>query len=726
MEKMPSQTQNKVNAFLVGLVLMALAWVAASWMDANLFGRGTFSQQLIAPELHEIAMRLLIFCVVLLMMIYSLRAAGVQARLKDSLSEAQHHYLTEKARSEAILSALSDAISVQDLNLKVLYQNQAHKNLVGEHGGEYCYAAYQHKDHVCEGCHLVQSFSDGFCHRREASATTERGVRHVEIFSSPLRDANGTIIAGIESVRDITERREAEEKLRIQQAAMEAAMDGIAIFSETRGFIYMNPSFLVLFGYESPADLLSASWRVLYPPEESARYERENRPTFLRDGRWRGELIGKRRDDSTLPLEISLTRIEGGDVILVARDITAQKRFEQENEALSQDLAERAAALLATNKELLTAKNRAEEEKNKSEAIIAAMGEGVSIQSLDFKVLYQNKVHQDIVGGSFVGSHCYQVYACHEKICEGCPVIRCYKDGLIHKLFKILPSGTPIEVTASPLRDSGGTIIAGIEVVRDMTQHVKSEQALQAQANVLQQQTRDLIATNRELESFSYTLSHDLRSPLTRIYVAAQALAEMYGEVLDENGRLFLHSICDASEHMEELIEAILGLSGVARSELHAEEVDLSGLVAVIAAELHVPEPERRVDFVLAAGVTAFCDLRLMKVALENLVGNAWKYSRNISGARIEFGVTERDGEAIYFVRDNGAGFDMRDADGLFMPFKRLHASKDFPGTGIGLATVQRIIERHGGNIWAEAAVGKGATFYFTLKQLNSISLTSV
>ena len=705
----------------MGCVILVVFWLLDEMLDALFFKEGFFVEPV---AIHDVFMRLMVSILLLVVLLYVWRVATLQARLKKALIEAQDRYNAEKARSEAILSAMSDAISVQDLNFKILYQNQAHKEMMGEHEGEYCYAAYQQKDAICEGCHLARSFRDGFRHRREVSTVTDRGTRYVEIVSSPLRGADGKIIAGIESIRDITERREADEKLRMQQAAIEATMDGIAIFGESRGFVYANQSFLELFGYDTAGDIISSSWRVLYPPGEVARYEREGRPMFLRDGRWRGELTGMRRDGSTFPMEISLTRIEVGDVILVARDITEKKRIDLEIQTLGRDLADRATALLAANKDLLAAKNRSEEEKNKSEAIIAAMGDGVSIQALDFKVMYQNQVHQEIVGGNFVGSYCYQAYSCRDKVCDGCPVTKCYKDGQIHRLTKILPSGTPIEVTASPLRDAEGNIIAGIEVVSDMTQHVRAEQALKDQAAFLQQQTFDLLASNKELESFSYTLSHDLRSPLARIYLAGQALDEMYGDILDENGRMSLNAISEGSEHIEALIEAILALSGVTRSEMHTEDVDLSGIAETISTELQITEPERRVGFVIETGGTSFCDPRLMKIALENLLGNAWKYSRKTPLARIEFGVSERNGETVLFVRDNGAGFDMKKAGELFTPFKRLHASNDFPGTGIGLATVQRVIERHGGTVWAEAEAGKGAAFYFTLKQNSSPSLS--
>ena len=841
MDRNLSYKKSRNSIILVGIALMIFSWLADTVMDTVHIGERSLTENLFSPNLHDLFMRLMVIGFLLLMMIYALWSARQQACLQVSLDEAKDQCEAEKARAESVLAAMTDAVCVQDTDMKIIYQNQAHKEVMGDRLGEYCYAAFQQKDDVCEGCNLIETFRDGLCHHREASAVTAHGERHFEIFSSPIRDASGTIVAGVESVRDITERREAEEKLRLQQAAMEAAMDGIAIFRRTEGFVYANQFYAELYGYESADEILGKPWQILYPPDEVARFERDARPQFLREGKWRGELIGNRTDGSTVPLEISLTIVGEENVIAVARDIADQKRYERDNEALSKDLAERATALFVVNKELEGAKKLAEEERNKSNAIIAAMGNGVSIQSLDYKVMYQNQVHRDIVGGSFIGSYCYQTYACRDELCEGCPVEKSYKDGLIHKLIKVMPSGNHVEITASPLRDSQGEIIAGIEVVRDITHHRETEEALKAQADFLQklidtipnpifykdaeghylgcnrafeamlnlskemivgktvhdvlpaelacfidsidqglcevpgvrtyetpfvtadgglrdmlcmkaaykgtdgklgglvgvmiditerkqredeikslneslqQQTMEVVAANKELEAFSYTLSHDLRTPLTRIYLAAEALAEMYGELLDDNGRMLLENVCDASEQMEDLIEAILGLFSVTRSEMRAEKVNLSEIAASVSVELQMTAPERKVEFVIAQGLTASCDPDLMKVALENLLGNAWKYSRKTPNARIEFGVDQREGENVYYIRDNGAGFDMKDADKLFTPFKRLHVSRDFPGTGIGLATVQRIIERHGGRIWAEGAVDKGATFFFTL-----------
>jgi light-regulated signal transduction histidine kinase (bacteriophytochrome) len=206
-----------------------------------------------------------------------------------------------------------------------------------------------------------------------------------------------------------------------------------------------------------------------------------------------------------------------------------------------------------------------------------------------------------------------------------------------------------------------------------------------------------------------------LRAPLRAIDGFSQALLEDYGEQLDSAGQNHLQRVRLAAQRMSTLIDDLLNLSRVTRSEMRREKLDLSAVFRSIAEELQREQPSRKVDFVITDGLTVEGDSRLLRVAIENLVGNAWKYTSAHSCARIEFGLKQDNGRPAYFVRDDGAGFDQRYSDRLFGAFQRLHAMTEFPGTGIGLATVQRIIRRHGGEIWAEGAVEKGATFYFTL-----------
>ena len=231
----------------------------------------------------------------------------------------------------------------------------------------------------------------------------------------------------------------------------------------------------------------------------------------------------------------------------------------------------------------------------------------------------------------------------------------------------------------------------------------------------LQRRDIELAAVNEELEAFNYSVSHDLRAPLRTIDGFSQALLEDYEDKLDDEGKDYLGRTRAASQRMGRLIDDLLNLSRVTRREMRFEEVDLSAIARQVVVELEEGESGRDVTFEITEGAVTMGDPNLLRTVLDNLIGNAWKFTGNHPTAKIEFGITEDDGRPAYFVRDDGAGFDMEYADNLFGAFQRLHGMTEFPGTGIGLATVQRIIHRHGGRVWAEGKVEQGAAFYFTL-----------
>jgi light-regulated signal transduction histidine kinase (bacteriophytochrome) len=269
-----------------------------------------------------------------------------------------------------------------------------------------------------------------------------------------------------------------------------------------------------------------------------------------------------------------------------------------------------------------------------------------------------------------------------------------------------------------PVRDADGKIYAMGAVVSDITERKEAEAAIAQLNRTLEQRAAELEAVNRELESFSYSVSHDLRAPLRSIDGFSQVLLEDYADRLDEEGRDALRRVRAASQRMGQLIDDILNLSRVARSEMRRETVDLSAIARAVADELRTRDPEREVEFLIQEGVTAAGDARLLRVVLENLLGNAWKYTSRHQRARIEFGTVRRgDGARVYYVRDDGAGFDMAYSGKLFGAFQRLHADAEFPGTGVGLSIVQRIVHRHGGEVWAEGRVEAGAVFRFVLAE---------
>jgi PAS domain S-box-containing protein len=257
----------------------------------------------------------------------------------------------------------------------------------------------------------------------------------------------------------------------------------------------------------------------------------------------------------------------------------------------------------------------------------------------------------------------------------------------------------PIDVSLSPLQLPGGNLVCC--AVRDITHQRNTERALEL--------------ANRELEAFSYSVAHDLRAPLRGVNGFAQILLEGYADKLDDEARDCLQEIRKNAVRMGALIDALLALSRVTRSELSPSWVDLSSVAQEIWAQLKTTEPRRRVAVSIDDDLKAYIDPTLGRVLLDNLLENAWKSTRDVVSARVELGAYAEGDQRVFFVRDNGAGFDPSYADKLFVPFQRLHTVSEFPGTGIGLATAQRIVHRHGGRIWAWGEVGAGAAFYFTL-----------
>jgi light-regulated signal transduction histidine kinase (bacteriophytochrome) len=271
---------------------------------------------------------------------------------------------------------------------------------------------------------------------------------------------------------------------------------------------------------------------------------------------------------------------------------------------------------------------------------------------------------------------------------------------------------------AGELRGGGWAVLSlalGAGLALCLVARRRASQLAAVRERALAARSRELLAVNRELEAFSYSVSHDLRAPLRAIDGFGRTLADEHGSTLDAEGRELLDRIRAAGRRMSLLVEDVIQLSRVTRAGLLREDVDLSALVRAIAAELADREPSRAVAVVVQDGVRASGDPRLLRIGLANLLENAFKFTRDAPTPRVEFGAREAPEGRVYHVRDNGAGFDMAYASRLFTPFQRLHAASEFEGTGIGLATLQRIVHRHGGEVWAEGAPRQGAAFHFTL-----------
>ena len=340
------------------------------------------------------------------------------------------------------------------------------------------------------------------------------------------------------------------------------------------------------------------------------------------------------------------------------------------------------------------------------------------IQSCNNKLkefFFPQKEISDVVGKLCNDEICRNSHPDNECACEmilgGMEIARINSFEFGDRIFKVV---------ATPIKSRDGEIEDLVVVYNEITDLKKAEEQL-SRLNFdlesrIRERTLQLELANEELETFCYTVSHDLRAPLRHISGFASILSEDCSDQLDDLGRNCLERIDKASSRMGALIDELLRLSKVSQAEMNLVDFDLSRSAARIVAMFRDTEPERKVRIVIADGVSAKCDALLMEMVLQNLIGNAWKYSAANPDALIEFGTVTEHGEKWFFVRDNGAGFDMAYSKKLFQVFERLHGNQ-FEGTGVGLATAHRIIARHGGKIWADAAVGKGATFYFSLPQ---------
>jgi len=488
-----------------------------------------------------------------------------------------------------------------------------------------------------------------------------------------------------------------EERFR---SVAQTASDAIITIDTSGDIVFWNRVAQAMFGYSADEALGKSLTFVMPQRFHEAHKKGLKRVVSTAETKIIGktvEMAGVRKTGSEFPLELSVATWKSGEETFftaIIRDVTERKRAEyalRESEEKFRNLAEQSPNMIFINK-----KGRVVYANKKCEEITGYTREEFYSPHFNFLSLIAPE-SRDLIKASF---------GRHLKGDEVAP----YEYTLITK------GGSKIDsiLTTKLIKYEGENAILG--TVTDITERKRAEQEIQELNEILEFRAQELAAANKELEAFSYSVSHDLRAPLRTIDGFSRALLEDYGNKLDETGKDYLQRVHAGTQHMRQLIDDLLNLSLVIRTKITREETDLSELARNIAVELKKTQPDRQVQFVIQEGVLVQGDPRLLREVLENLLGNAWKFTQNRSQAKIEFGETGTEGKKVYFVRDNGAGFDISYADKLFVPFQRLHSTAEFSGNGVGLAIAGRIIDRHGGRIWAEGEVEKGATFYFTLR----------
>jgi len=526
-------------------------------------------------------------------------------------------------------------------------------------------------------------------------------------YASPNADPTAravgfVVIAGLASVllALVQNRRLRLSEERDFVSALLDTAEALVMLLDTQGrIVRLNPACERATGYSSEEAKGRYPWDLLLPPERAGQFRTHFQELVAGGPSSRLETTFLTKEGDRRHLILSDTSLAGHEgtvdfILCTGIDVTEEKRAEEERLRLGSIVESSDDAIIGKTLNGIIESWNSGAERLFGYSAEEAIGRPISFLATPETVHEIPAILARIRNGERV---------------EHYDTVRLKKDG----------TQVNVSITVSPVLDRFGRIVGASTIARDITERVLVEEEIRRLNEELDERVRErtseLRAVNKELEAFSYSVSHDLRAPLRSIDGFSQALLEDCTDALNDQGKDYLRRVRASSQRMGELIDDLLSLSRVTRSEMRREEIDLSQMVKSIAAELQKREPEREVQFEVQEGLTVTGDTQLLRVAMENLLGNAWKFTSRKECARIAFGQTEYDGTIAYFVSDNGAGFDMAYADKLFGPFQRLHSTEEFGGTGIGLATVQRIIHRHGGRVWAEGAVNRGATLYFTL-----------
>ncbi len=503
--------------------------------------------------------------------------------------------------------------------------------------------------------------------------------------------------------------RESEERYR---KLFETSPDAIAVFDLNQNVIMVNEQSVRLFGYESAEEMIGVNLYEFIAPEDRPLVEETARNTMESEAVNRREVTNLKKDGTRFPVEVSTALIldaEGKPLghIAIARDISERKRAE--------------GALRES--EVLARRRLAELDQIYTNSPV-----GLALVDRELRFVRINE-RLAAINGRSVSDHIG--HTVREVLPEFADRLEPLLRGVIKSKQPVIDvethGSTPAQpdvrrewlTSYYPLLAPDGTVQGVNAVIQEITDHKRREEEIRHLNAELEhrvaQRTAELENAVKELEAFSYSVSHDLRAPVRHIEGFSKAVLEDYADKLDLEGKRDLERVRAAALRMGEIIDGLFNLSLATRSALHLQEVNLSEMATAIAAELRETQPERTVEFSIAPVPQALGDVRLLRLVLENLLGNAWKYTSKQTRARIEFGAFDREERTVYYVKDDGVGFDMAHAMKLFRAFERLHSPGEFKGSGIGLATVLRIIRRHGGHIWAEGRREQGATFYFTL-----------
>ncbi|MCX6273012.1 MAG: PAS domain S-box protein [Bacteroidetes bacterium] len=679
----------------------------------------------------------------------------------------------ERIRTEIILSALNTGLSLINTDMTIAWVNKKIREMfpVGEPVGQVCHVFYESRTTICDGCGTLQAFVKGKVIESEQFVPSTDRWYH--IISQPIKDTTGHVVNVLEGITDITDRKQKENALCRLNRELRAisncnqvlvrAEDEQTLLNDICRIICDEAGYrLAWVGYAENDDAKSIrpmawagfedgylkqvelTWadteRGCSPGGRAIRFGESSSQDFVSSPQaapWRESALQRGyRTGIALPLKDENAKTYGVFSIYS----TESNAFTADERRLLEEMADDLAfgiTVLRTRTERKEAEEALQKTKILLEQTIMQSPVPMVLVSMpDVMIRYVNSASRRFLGIEDENDltntalmdikPSWQDFDLQSKqgFLEELPLVRSLKGTKTEGEERCIvrKDGTIRYelVSGSPIFDNNGQVIAGYLVMVDITERKQAEEEVRKLNRELEQRvasrTAQLETANKELEAFSYSVSHDLRAPLRSIDGFSLLLLEEYQDKIDEQGKNHLLRIRSAAQHMAQLIDDMLNLSRVSRGEMNSQQVNLSEMVHDIADNLRDNQPERKVKFIFQEGVKVRGDSRLLRIVLENLIGNAWKFTSKHPTARIEFGVQYQNESPVYFIRDDGAGFEMKYVEKLFGAFQRLHTNTEYPGTGIGLATVQRVIHRHGGRVWAEGEIEQGATVYFTIQ----------
>lgn len=649
-------------------------------------------------------------------------------RIEEALRESEQRY-------RGVIDNIEVGIALIDPDMKILALNNQMRRwfpLIDTSFQPVCYEAFNDppREAVCSFCPTLKTLNDGRVHKAVTNTPSGGKVRHFKITSSPLRNRKGEVTAAIEMVEDITKKKRSEELLRKERkiffSVLQKAPYGAVIIDKKGKYLYINEEFINITHYSLQDVPRGIDWFLNVYPDQ--KYRKAAMKAWKNDISLKGipRIFTIRcKNGENKEIEFRTTRLDSDRFLTMLSDVTEQKKAEADmlkvRDELELRVRERTEELIRINdalkQENLMRKEiegALKEREARLSAIIEASDGLIYTCSKDFRVEFMNERLLKRTGYDATGELCYKVLHDLDSVCPWCVNERVFQGETVRWELKSPKDDRWWYIINTPINHADGSV-SKHSMILDITERKKTEEKVGRLNRDLEEKIAQLKAVNAELETFSYSISHDLKTPVIAVEGFSRILLEKYGDQLDGKCKKILSMISGSALQMRELVDDLLALFTLGRKKLKLTNIDMGMVVGEVFDQLRAVHQGRAMELSIAPSPVVNADKTMIRQVILNLLSNAIKYSRTKMVTSVEFGGWTETDSAIYYIKDNGVGFPMDQVGRLFEVFERLHSAEEFEGTGIGLATVKRIVLRHGGQVWAQSKVNEGATFFFSI-----------